>query len=234
MFDFIKRLLIATRGQRITQAILLLVATGALLWLLRGVPDIFRDADWRADKPRFDEGRIENGRYINDSIGWEIAVPDGWKLGHTRSASENRRAADILNEYTESDSLLEGIKELVSFEKSGMNKLISSTEPANGALEFNIVETLLAIQAMFEEQFARGGMKYMPDYPVREMVGGKIFYTFTAEIEIPARQARHWMTVYAGLVGDRLLSVTMTYADTQAKFELLESWCGSVFNDTAK
>jgi hypothetical protein len=212
----------------------LLLAIGSMVYLFRGVPGIIRNTDRRVGKPHFDEGRIENGRYINDSIGWEMAIPEGWELGYTRSGSENRYAVGLLEEYGATDSLIGRTKELVSFGKGRINKLVSTVEPANGASDTDVIETMLTVMSMMDEEFRSMGMKSVFDHPQRETVGGKVFYTSTAEIEIVSRQTKHWMTFYSGLVGDHLLSVTMSYSDPQNKFELLNAWRGSVFKDTEK
>ena len=229
MWEYIKELPTKTRKQRIIQISLLFVAVLAILWPLRNVITILRDSDWRTNKPYFYEGRIENGRYINDSIGWEIAIPEGWELSHTRSASENRNAKDILKKQGVEESVLSGVKELVAFQKGPLNKFLSSVEPADGMSEEDVEQNMIDIGYVMQNAFAEMGAEFTFDYPAREVIDGKVFYVATSETIMPDNETKFWMIAYGGVTGDRYLSVTISYTDPKYKSEMLEAWRGSVF-----
>jgi hypothetical protein len=231
MWNFIRDLPTDTRGQRVIQALVLLLAIGSMVYLFRDVPAIIRNTDWRVSKPHFDEGRIENGRYINDFIGWEIAIPEGWELGYTRSESQNRYAVGVMKEYGATDSLIGRTKELVTFNRGRLNTFRSSVEPADGMSEVDLLERELAELSLFEEQFSQMGMDVESGYPQREIVGGKVFYASTMEITVRGRQTKIGMTSYGGIIGGRYLGVVMSYSDPKYKFELLNAWRRSVFHD---
>ncbi len=232
MFDYIKELPTKTRKQRILKTLLLLIAAFSVAWGLRSAVTLFRDSDWRIIKPYFYEGRIENGRYINDSIGWEIVIPEGWELSYTRSASENRHATDMLKKQGVEESVISGVKELVAFQKGQQNKFVSSVEHANGMSEGDVVQNMIDVSYVMKNAFAELDAEFSFDYPAREVIGGQVFYVTTSEIIMPDNKTTLWMISYGGVVGDRYLSVIVSYTDPKYKSEMLEAWRGSVFKSS--
>lgn len=181
-------------------------------------------------EPFFDEGRIENDTYINDTIGWKMSLPVGWDL--TRRITE-----ELKNEYINLANSAEveylnmsSHRQLLALEKDQFNVFRSSYEKVKDVSNVTLYETMQAYSELIPSLFP-SPVQFKYCSPIKKKgIKGVSFLYFSYECFMPAPiDKKLYGMAYMGVVKNYLLEITINYTDKQNEKEIMDAWLKSTF-----
>jgi len=177
----------------------------------------------------FDEGRIENGQYINDSIGWVMDIPQGWKLKPPMSSREKKVWNGMIEHIGYSMNILSQ-KSLIQFGKGKFNIFVSGTTLEIERNEKRLLEYVRNSQSNTYDIYTSFHYTCEVSLIRPASIDGVSFLVFSMEMTAPESTVPRHLIVYTGLIHGRILEVIIMYNNPSDKTEVMNAWLNSKFS----
>lgn len=179
----------------------------------------------------FEEGRIEGNTYISDSTGWNMSIPEGWKLSLKMDAEETKEADDIYDRAGVIISPELSTIQLISLEKDTWNIFSASYGAADSVNEDELKKSMMMERSLLPDAFVPS-IKLIAIHPIREEVIDSInFLTYTFECLLPSPISKKvYVISYLGIVGDKFFSASINYTNIENQKEMMDAWKNSLFD----
>ena len=180
------------------------------------------------DKPA-DKGKIEAGVYHNETIGWTITIPEGWKITAQDQVEEQTRTGlDAIQEATDMEYDYSGLIHLLNFEKDQTHSFQSSLEPFELQYEGEWEENSQLVKELMHETYASRGI-LVDTTSSKENIGGLEFDVFHLTLYTPEGEVFLYQDMYARHYMGFDFGVNLNYLRTEEKNEMLQAWKNSEF-----
>lgn len=180
----------------------------------------------------FDEGFIKNNTYENKELGWQIEIPQGWKITTRakRDASE-KKGKNAMEKTLKKEMNTKNVKKLIAFQKNKANSFTSSSvlfnEESQGQYEKYIKNSINEIYTVLISYGA-----YNDTATGKEEIQGLEFKTAYFTFYSSKGKKLFNQIYYNKLINGNDLSITITYNNVLDKEIMLNALRNSKFKIT--
>jgi len=181
----------------------------------------------------FDEGYIENGKYINDIIGWSMELPTGWKV--VPNQNDQDVVTSVVDIYQSAGIEVKNptpATSLISLQKDILNRFNSYYEKVQEPNQKELKESVLMLRETFS-LFFPPQVEIKRVYPIeKEKIEELDFLTFTFEIYLPPPlDMKAYGISYSAIIREYYIGAFISYSDDKNKEEIMNAWLNSKFQD---
>lgn len=178
-----------------------------------------------------DEGKVVEGIYHSQKIGWTMAVPEGWNITH-RSVSDQRteKGLDAIKETTGLDVDDSELRQLLNFEKNRLNIFQSSLESYQPEIDGDWEVNNIALKYIIYQTYLQEGIKVDTTETTIEQIDGLDFHTFEFSLYSRNNDIILKQLMYSRLINGFDFGVNLNYNNEADKKEMLDAWMNSKFD----
>lgn len=177
-----------------------------------------------------DEGNIEGKIYTCREIGWEVTIPDGWKIiDIEQTEATNQKGLDMLEETLDQEIDDSGLRNLISLKKNQFNIFQSTMEPFELEYEGEWEENNAFLKEILYDTYANQGIHTDSTITTIEKIDGVDFQTYTFTIYGPQGDVILNQIMYSSHINGLDFGVNINYNNDKDRDELLSMFRNSTF-----
>ncbi len=181
--------------------------------------------------PNSDENSLPSFDYYNQTLGWRIKIPEGWKKNNlTDVVLNNETGIAAMEEAMDKKVDITRLSYCLNFQKDEINMFQSVFEPFEEGYDGHWKNNNDAIKQLFCNVYSDKGEKIDSSATVIETISGKDFQTYEIRIYDKNDQIQMSQIFYAALINGHDFSVCLNYNNPEDRDALLNIWKRSKFD----
>lgn len=171
---------------------------------------------------------IVNGVFTSQSVGWSIAVPEGWEIMPNINPEI---AEEATSKYRESgiEVDLSSIEWLVGFKKDDYNFFRAFSESSTYVSDEHLAQSMAVQRENLPKMFPKGWTIKDVSPINTEYVNGRKFLKFSTNVLIPQSNTTLSVISYLGIIDDNYFGVSICTANALNNSTLVKAWRESKF-----
>lgn len=184
------------------------------------------------EKKKVEAGVIDTKSkiYTNDDIGWEISIPEGWKVmtvDHREILNEKGKTA--IEDVYDGEVDVTGLKHLLGFQKDQANMLNSTSQPF---VEEYIGEWKENNEKMIDiilNTYRQNKMNSILSHEGIETIDNVVFNVYIITLTLPKDQGNLIQIMYSTLINNFDFNISINYTNKKYGDEMLSAFRASKF-----
>ncbi|XLS28890.1 hypothetical protein ACJD0Z_17050 [Flavobacteriaceae bacterium M23B6Z8] len=182
---------------------------------------------------QIDEGTVADNIYTSKEIGWQITIPEGWKvISRERQEIFDKKGVEMMEGV-----LGEGVvdtdtgefKNLIGFQKNRFNLFQSTSEPFEEEYEGQWEENNKLMKELIYEAYLQQGIDADSTPTITVNVDGLDFRSYEFTIRSPKGEVILKQRIHNRLVNGYDFSVNINYNNETDKKIMVDAWLNSTF-----